>query len=208
MSISLPEPNKSEQPASESSRVISLRQFLDEAVFVGARDIEVRRCVNRADQCRPGDVFIPAHNALHDEADHAELAVQRGASAIVTERFCPSRCHNAWSKTREPSTLDSVSAGRRTFQADVNHWHRGLPRQDNDRPVRVSHAETPGRGGSLLHFARRQRLDRLRPFGHPPSGSHQIGQLVGPRRTCRGAGGSDRIDPRHAERPSCGRCRV
>ncbi|MCA9126150.1 MAG: hypothetical protein KDB22_03655 [Planctomycetales bacterium] len=72
-----------------SSRIISLRKFLKEAVFVGAEDICVRRCVNRADQCRPGDVFIPRLSAQTDEHDNAEEAVRRGAVAIVAERILP-----------------------------------------------------------------------------------------------------------------------
>lgn len=82
-------PNRDNAQASNSSRVIKLREFLSEAVFVGAPDIEVRRCVNRADCCRPGDIFVPAHDAQGDEADRAEEAVRRGAAGIVTERLLP-----------------------------------------------------------------------------------------------------------------------
>lgn len=75
----------------DSSRagLLSLRTFLSEAVFVGAEDIQVRRCVDRADKCQPGDVFIPRHNAAGDEHDRAGEAVQRGAVAIVAERILP-----------------------------------------------------------------------------------------------------------------------
>ena len=38
---------------------VSLRSLLERAVFVGADDIRARRCVGRADQCRPGDLFVP-----------------------------------------------------------------------------------------------------------------------------------------------------
>jgi UDP-N-acetylmuramoyl-L-alanyl-D-glutamate--2,6-diaminopimelate ligase len=82
-------PNRDDAQNSNVSRVIKLREFLNEAVFVGARDIEVRRCTNRADRCRPGDVFVPAHDAQGDEADRAEEAVRRGAAAIITERILP-----------------------------------------------------------------------------------------------------------------------
>jgi UDP-N-acetylmuramoyl-L-alanyl-D-glutamate--2,6-diaminopimelate ligase len=74
---------------SSRSRVIRLREFLPESVFVGAEDIEVRRCVNRADRCRPGDVFIPTSNSSTDEHDNADEAVRRGAIAIVAERILP-----------------------------------------------------------------------------------------------------------------------
>lgn len=38
---------------------LSLRKFLSEGVFVGVEDIWVTRCAHRAQDCRPGDVFIP-----------------------------------------------------------------------------------------------------------------------------------------------------
>lgn len=88
MSTSLPNRN-SNQPAPRPSRIVSLKQFLDEAVFIGAEDIEVRRCCNRADRCQPGDVFVPDHNAHGDQADRVEEAIQRGAIAVVTERLLP-----------------------------------------------------------------------------------------------------------------------
>ncbi len=68
---------------------LSLRSFLTQAVFVGADDICLLRCCQRADQCRPGDVFIPRHTAAGDEHDNVELAVRRGAVAVVTERLLP-----------------------------------------------------------------------------------------------------------------------
>lgn len=71
-----------------SSGILSLRGFLTEAVFVGAEDISVSRCVNRADQCQPGDVFIPQLGTC-DEHDRVEEAVRRGAVAVVTERLLP-----------------------------------------------------------------------------------------------------------------------
>lgn len=70
-------------------RSVSLRSFLAEAVFVGAEDIEVRRCVNRAQRCQPGDVFVPDSTAGEDQHDFAEEAVRRGAVAVVSERLLP-----------------------------------------------------------------------------------------------------------------------
>lgn len=89
MSTSLPNCNNSDQPAPRSSRVIRLREFLREAVLVGAEDIEVRRCCNRADRCQPGDVFVPEHNAAGDQADRVEEAIQRGIVGVITERLLP-----------------------------------------------------------------------------------------------------------------------
>lgn len=77
--------------SSESLRKdgLSLRAFLSEAVFVNAEDIRVRRCVDRADKCTPGDVFIPRHSEASDEHDKAQEAVRRGAVAVVAERLLP-----------------------------------------------------------------------------------------------------------------------
>ncbi|MCR9293444.1 MAG: Mur ligase family protein [bacterium] len=68
---------------------LSLRGFLSEAVFVGAEDIRVRRCVDRADKCTPGDVFVPRRSPTADEHDRVEEAVRRGAVAVVAERLLP-----------------------------------------------------------------------------------------------------------------------
>ena len=77
-------------PAEGSANsALSLREFLEEAVFVGAEDILVKRCVDRAEKCQPGDVFIPRHNAAGDEHDNVEEAIRRGAVAVVAERILP-----------------------------------------------------------------------------------------------------------------------
>jgi UDP-N-acetylmuramoyl-L-alanyl-D-glutamate--2,6-diaminopimelate ligase len=68
---------------------LSLRGFLSKAVFIGAEDISVSRCVDRASKCSPGDVFVPRHTTAADEHDHAEEAIRRGAVAIVAERLLP-----------------------------------------------------------------------------------------------------------------------
>ncbi|MGN6136789.1 MAG: Mur ligase family protein [Aureliella sp.] len=63
--------------------------MLERAVFVGAEDIRARRCVGRAEQCRPGDLFVPQAFGGTDEHEAVEEAVRRGAAAIVTERLLP-----------------------------------------------------------------------------------------------------------------------
>lgn len=68
---------------------VSLRSLLERAVFVGAEDIRTRRCVGRAELCRPGDLFVPQAFGGTDEHDAAEAAVRRGAAAVVTERLLP-----------------------------------------------------------------------------------------------------------------------
>lgn len=68
---------------------VSLRNLLERAVFVGAEDIRVQRCVGRAEQCRPGDLFVPQTFTGRDEHEAIEEAVKRGAAAVVCERLLP-----------------------------------------------------------------------------------------------------------------------
>ena len=68
---------------------VSLRGLLSKAVFVGAEDIMVRRCVGKAIDCRPGDVFVPQPGGPQDQHECAQEAVRRGAAAIVAERLLP-----------------------------------------------------------------------------------------------------------------------
>ncbi len=68
---------------------VSLRSLLERAVFVGADDIRARRCVGRAEQCRPGDLFVPQTIGGRDEHESIQDAVRRGATAVVTERLLP-----------------------------------------------------------------------------------------------------------------------
>jgi len=86
MSTSQPHGNVSR---AHSAHSIGLRELLPAAVFVGAEDIRVSRCMNRADKCQPGDVFIPQNTAACDEHDKVEEAIRRGAVAIVAERLLP-----------------------------------------------------------------------------------------------------------------------
>ncbi len=68
---------------------VSLRNLLKRAVFVGADDITASRCVGRADQVRPGDVFVPQCFAGRDEHEAIGDAIARGAVAVVSERLLP-----------------------------------------------------------------------------------------------------------------------
>ncbi|MFK7737654.1 MAG: Mur ligase family protein [Pirellulaceae bacterium] len=77
------------RPSEPKPSGLSLRGLFTEAVFVGAEDIQVTRCKDRASKCQPGDVFIPRHTAAGDEHDRVEEAIRRGAVAVVAERILP-----------------------------------------------------------------------------------------------------------------------
>lgn len=87
--MSTKNPNQDSVGCDSNSTSVSLRAFLDEAVFVGAEDIVATRCVNRADKCQPGDVFIPNSIGPLDQHDKVEEAIRRGAVAVVAERLLP-----------------------------------------------------------------------------------------------------------------------
>lgn len=69
---------------------VRLRQLLPEANFVGTDDIVVRACTADSRTCRPGDLFAALMGSHVDGHDYVSQAVQRGAAAIVAERFVPS----------------------------------------------------------------------------------------------------------------------
>jgi UDP-N-acetylmuramoyl-L-alanyl-D-glutamate--2,6-diaminopimelate ligase len=69
--------------------VVSLRNLLSEAVFVGAEDIRVRRCCHVAEQCQIGDIYVPLTESNRDGHDYVDVAVKRGAAAVVAERLLP-----------------------------------------------------------------------------------------------------------------------
>ncbi len=70
---------------------IRLRQLLAAGQIVGADDIQVHACSCDWRDCRPGDVYVALVGADHDGHDHVDLAVQRGAVAVVAERLLPTR---------------------------------------------------------------------------------------------------------------------
>lgn len=73
-----------------SSRVeVSLRTLLPEAKFFGASDIFVRSCCARAAHCLPGEVYVAILGESGDGHDQVEEAIERGASAVVSEKPLP-----------------------------------------------------------------------------------------------------------------------
>ena len=95
MSTSVPGGSSNSNPSPSSTNpdspsfAISLRATFREAVLVGAEDILVSSVSHKAEDCRPGDVFVPLHTSNRDEHDRAEEAIKRGAVAIVAERLLP-----------------------------------------------------------------------------------------------------------------------
>lgn len=70
---------------------VSLRSVLPAARVFGSEDILVRSCCGSAASCRPGDVYVAVLDADSDGHDYDQVceAVQRGASAVLTESYLP-----------------------------------------------------------------------------------------------------------------------
>ncbi|MEO6811200.1 MAG: Mur ligase family protein [Isosphaeraceae bacterium] len=68
---------------------VSLRRLLPEARFVGCRDLVVSGCSADSRRLDPGQVFIALRGNRHDGHQFVDLALERGAAAVVVERLCP-----------------------------------------------------------------------------------------------------------------------
>lgn len=71
------------------ARGVSLRNILPKGQFFRSDDIVASRISTQAKHCRPGDVFVALTLAHNDGHEDAELALENGATAIVTERLLP-----------------------------------------------------------------------------------------------------------------------
>ena len=73
---------------------VSLAKLLDEREFAFADDIVAHSCCHDFRHCRAGDVFVALMTSkengdFEDGHLHAEEAVRRGATAVLTERLLP-----------------------------------------------------------------------------------------------------------------------
>lgn len=67
----------------------SLREILPDARWLGTDDIHIGACASDAQHIRPGDLFVAVVDKDGDGHDAAEIAVNRGASALLVERMLP-----------------------------------------------------------------------------------------------------------------------
>lgn len=68
---------------------VSLRELVPHAQFYGARDVQVTSCASDSRQCRRGDLFVALCGAEYDGHDFVQEALQRGASAVLSEQPLP-----------------------------------------------------------------------------------------------------------------------
>ncbi|MGI9519473.1 MAG: Mur ligase family protein, partial [Pirellulaceae bacterium] len=68
---------------------ISLRQILPQATFLNTDDVSVASCAGNLNECQSRDLFVALVGAEHDGHEDAELAVRKGAAAVLGERLLP-----------------------------------------------------------------------------------------------------------------------
>ncbi|HMO13985.1 MAG TPA: Mur ligase family protein [Pirellulaceae bacterium] len=66
---------------------ISLRQILPGSQFFGANDVLIKTCCGNWNECQKNDLFVAMVDADSDGHEQVELAIARGAKAILSERL-------------------------------------------------------------------------------------------------------------------------
>ena len=66
---------------------ISLAEILPASQFVGDSNVQISSCCSQWNECQENDLYVAVVESESDGHDYAREAVQRGASAIVTERL-------------------------------------------------------------------------------------------------------------------------
>ncbi len=100
---------------------VSLRRLLPDAWFPGCDDLLVSGCSSDARRLEPGEVFVAVQSDDHDGHDDVELALERGAAAVVVQRPSPeagrlqvvvSDTQRAWAglRTHSRASLPNISS--------------------------------------------------------------------------------------------------
>ena len=74
---------------SHSARGLSLSEILTEGRWLTGREPRIRSCSTSAEQCQAGDLFVVLDEKDFVSQDLIELAIQRGAVAVLAERVIP-----------------------------------------------------------------------------------------------------------------------
>ncbi len=69
------------------SQGISLRSLLPDSQFFGANDVYIQTCCGRWDECQENDLYVARVEADADGHEAVELAIGRGAKAVLSERL-------------------------------------------------------------------------------------------------------------------------
>ncbi len=76
-------------PSASGQRGLSLRDILPGAAFHNTSDLTVRSCSGTWSECQPDDLFVALVGKETDGHNDVSRALQRGASAVLTERLLP-----------------------------------------------------------------------------------------------------------------------
>ena len=70
-----------------SSKGIDLKKILPQSKFIGGKPFQVQSCCSSWNEVEQDDLYVAIVDAENDGHDFAELAINRGASAVLTERL-------------------------------------------------------------------------------------------------------------------------
>lgn len=76
--------------AKSSSRCgISLRELVPGSFSWESEDVRITACTSSASECQPGDLYVAITESDSDGHESVQQAVQRGAAAVLAERYLP-----------------------------------------------------------------------------------------------------------------------
>ena len=159
---------------------ISLRSTLPQGRAIGGAgssgDIQVQSLCSDSRRVRPGDLFVALPGLSNDGHDFVTDAIQRGASAVLTERMLPAGVPQyIVDDTRVAySQLCLELAGRPQQQMRLT-GHGG---KDRHQPADGQHSTSWRSSRGFDQFGGLLRLGRPRPCSRDDTASARICDLV------------------------------
>ena len=74
---------------SDSARGLALSDVLSGGQWLSSREPRIRSCGTSAEQCQRGDLFVVLDDPHLVGQELIEMAIERGAVAILSERMIP-----------------------------------------------------------------------------------------------------------------------
>ena len=79
--------NSSSDLGKFESNGIDLKKILPQSNFIGGKPFQVQSCCGSWNEVQQNDLYVAIVDAENDGHDFAERAINRGASAVLTERL-------------------------------------------------------------------------------------------------------------------------
>ncbi len=197
------------------TRSISLRQLCPGAKFFGADDIVVSSIAADSREVAEGDLFAALSGTRTDGHHHIDEALQRGAVAVLAERFVPTDGRPLCvvpdtSRCLRPHRTSAIEQSEPTLEGDRRHRHQ---RKDIHKLAHPRHSRSgrlPDRNARHDRVQRRRMVvafagnDAARRRARAMAVAHGNGRLH-----TRGDGSVERIaepGPRGRDRAARGLC--